>query len=309
MKSRECLASSFLVLCSALAPAQTPPPKEPPPPAADVKVVRLEAWPTFNNEALKIAQTDVERVRKASTEEMATAGREGLVKAGAGVAPLLLAALGKEKDESVRARIVAVLDQVTGAEHTRLLAKEFGSKSRDVRLYVFNRCSLYPDSELRGVVEPLLTKAVKDNAIDSDERYAIAVCATSTSSTAGLPALHAAAAENWNKRGVQIRAALEGVRGPDASAILLAMFKEGDIPAPNAPLLPKEDRQRVVACLNMLAGCGDKSALNKAKSFLDSTDNTVRVAAINAVLGIAQGKPPVANLSAFEAVELAKKLK
>ena len=56
-------------------------------------------------------------------------------------------------------------------------------------------------------------------------------------------------------------------------------------------------------------GNGDKSALAKAKSFLDSNDNTVRVAAINAVLGIAENKPPVANLSAFEAVELAKKLK
>ena len=78
---------------------------------------------------------------------------------------------------------------------------------------------------------------------------------------------------------------------------------------PDAPLLPKEDRTRVVACLNLLAGCGDKSALAKAKAFLDSNDNTVRVAAINAVLGIAQNKPPVANLSAFEAVELAKKLK
>jgi len=290
------------------AQAQTPPPKDQPAPVEQKP--RLEAWPTLPGDSLKTAQTDVERVRKASTEEMAAGGREGLIKAGSGTAPLLLAALGKEKDEIVRGRIVEVLDQVTGAEHTRLLAKELTSKSRDVRLYVLNRCALFPDKELRSLLEPMLARIVKEGEkADSDERYATAVCATSTGSTAGLVALHLAAVENWNKRGVQIRAALEGVRGPEASSILLAMLKESDAPKPGDPLLPKEARQRVVACLNLLAGCGDKSALSKAKAFLDSTDNTVRVAAINAVLGIAQNKPPVANLSAFEAVELAKKLK
>lgn len=68
-------------------------------------------------------------------------------------------------------------------------------------------------------------------------------------------------------------------------------------------------RLEILSPRNMLAGCGDKSTLGKAKAFLDSTVNTARVAAINAVPGIAQGRPPVANLPAFEAVELAKTLK
>lgn len=291
--------------------AQTPPPPPKEQPAPDEKPKpRLEAWPELKGDALKTAQTDVERVRKASTEEMGALGRAGLIEAGAGAAPLLLTALGKEKDEEVRDRIVSILEQITAAEHTRLLAKEFNSKSRDVRLFVLNRCALFPDPALRELAEPLLARLVKQGEkADSDERYAAALCATSTGSTAGLAALHLAAVENWNKRGAQIRAALEGVRGPEATAVVTAMIKDSDVQKPNAPLLPKEDRQRVVACLNLLAGCGDKSALPKAKAFLDSNDNTVRVAAINAVLGIAENKPPVANLSAFEAVELAKKLK
>lgn len=299
---------------SPIAPAQTP--AVPPPaapkeqPARQEQKPRLEAWPVLKGEALSTAQTDVERVRKAATDEMAALGHDGLIKAGAGAAPLLLAALGKEKDEAVRGRIIGILDQITAAEHTRLLAKEFGSKSRDVRLYVLLRCALFPDAELKAQAEPFLARLVKEgDKADSDERYAAALCATSTGSTAGLTALHVAAVENWNKRGVVIRAALEGVRGPDATAVVTAMFKPTDVQAPGAPLLPKEDRQRVVACLNLLAGCGDKTALLKARAFLDSNDNTVRVAAINAVLGIAENKPPVANLSAFEAVELAKKLK
>jgi hypothetical protein len=303
----------ILLLCaspllSSAVLAQNPPPKEQPAPVEQKP--RLEAWPVLKGDAQKIAETDVERVRKASTEEMGALGRDGLIKAGPGTAPLLLAALAKEKDEAVRGRLVAILDQVTGAEHTRLLAKEFGSKSRDVRLYVLNRCALFPDPQLRAQAEPLLARLVKDgDKADSDERYAAALCATSTGSTAGLIALHTAAIENWNKRGVQIRAALEGVRGPEATAVFIALLKDSDTPQKDSPLLPKEDRQRVVACLNVLAGCGDKSALPKVRAFLDSTDNTIRVAAINAVLGIAENKPPVANLSAFEAVELAKKLR
>lgn len=297
-------------VCAVPVAGQTPPPKEAPAQPQAGEKPRLEAWPELKGEALKTAQTDVERLRKASTEEMGAAGRAGLVQAGAGAAPLLLAALGKEKDEEVRGRIVGVLDQITGAEHTRLLAKEFANKSRDVRLFVINRCALFPDAALRAQAEPLLAKLVKDGEkADAEERYAAALLATSTGSTAGLPALHTAAMENWNKRGGRIRAALEGVRGPDASAQILAMFKDSDTPVPNGPLLAKEDRMRVVACLNVLAGCGDKSALAKTKSFLDSNDNTVRVAAINAVLGIAENKPPVKDLSAFEAVEMAKKLK
>ena len=293
--------------CASALP-QTPAPEARPAPQAAKP--RLEAWPALAGEAAKTAQSDVERVRKAHTEEMAELGRAGLVQAGAGCAPLLLSALGKEKDESVRARLVTILDQITDATHTRLLAKEFTSKSRDVRLYVLGRCALFPDPELRASAESVLARVVKEGEkADPDERYVAALCATSTGSTAGLFALHAAAIEGWNKRGVQIRAALEGVRGPAASAIVVGLLKDSDTPKTNDPLLPKADRQRVVACLNLLAGCGDKSTLARAKAFLDSNDNTVRVAAINAVLGIAENKPPVADLSAFEAVELAKKLK
>ena len=288
--------------------AQTPPPKEQP--APQTPTVRLEAWPELEGEAAKTARSDVERVRKAHTEEMALQGRDGLIAAGAGTAPLLLAALGKEKDEGVRLRLVAILDVVTSAAHTRMLGKEFESKSRDVRLYVLGRCALFPDPELRTSAQNVLARLVKEGEkADTDERYVAALCATSTGSTAGMLALHSAALEGWNKRGVQIRSALEGVRGPEATAVMLALLRDSDVPKPNDPLLPKADRQRVVACLNLLAGCGDKSSLSKVRAFLDSNDNTVRVAAINAVLGIAQDKPPVANLSAFEAVELAKKLK
>jgi hypothetical protein len=60
----------------------------------------------------------------------------------------------------------------------------------------------------------------------------------------------------------------------------------------------------------MLAGCGIKpDALPLVRPNLDSTDNSIRVAAINAMRGIVDGEPPIANLPVFEAIELAKKWK
>jgi len=45
------------------------------------------------------------------------------------------------------------------------------------------------------------------------------------------------------------------------------------------------------------------------KRELDSTDNSIRIAAINAMRGIVDGDLPIANLPVFEAIELAKKWK
>ena len=49
--------------------------------------------------------------------------------------------------------------------------------------------------------------------------------------------------------------------------------------------------------------------LLRVKPFLDSNDNSIRIAAINAVRGMADGEGPVADLPVFDAIELAKKLK
>ena len=66
---------------------------------------------------------------------------------------------------------------------------------------------------------------------------------------------------------------------------------------------------QTVAGLRLLAGCGDASALAAVGRHLDSSDNSIRIEAINACRGIVDGDPPLARLSAFEAIEVAKKWK
>lgn len=294
--------------------AQTPPEpgKTPPvpvkPPAEPVK--RLEAWPKFESDQLKTVKTDIERLRKSNTPEMGKSAEEALVAAGGGIVPLLLPVLPKEADEDAKARITRTLVRVTTAEHSRLLQSEFENKSVEIRTWAMRRCAAWGDAGLKPAAEAALERVKKlGDKADAEELYAASLCATSAGSTAGLAGLHRWAIDAWGKRGVEMRTALDGLRGPAATEIVLAYIKPEDYPKLNAALMPTADRQRVVAALNLLAGCGDKLSLSRVKPFLDSNDNSIRIAAINAVRGMADGEGPVADLPVFDAIELAKKLK
>jgi len=265
-------------------------------------IARASEWPVIPADKAATVKTDIERLRKAGTPEMAEQAEAALVGAGAMVAPGLIAAMGKERNVEARLRIEAVLDRVTSAEHTRLLAPSFADKSRDVRTWALARCAAFPDSELAKAAQDALGKAraalAKDEKLEGGavELYAAALCATAAGSHEGLDVLGRSAVSDWGKKGVEIRAALAAVRDGESTKFALE-------------LLAKGERKQQVAALNLLAGCGTKDALAAVKSQLDSTDNSIRVAAINAMRGIVDGDLPIANLPVFEAIELAKKWK
>jgi len=262
-----------------------------------VEIQRLEAWPTLKGKALEALRTDVERLRKARTPEMAEQAQATLAATGAAAAPDLIAVLGKEQDPGALARVESVLERVTGAEHTRLLAGEFAAKAGPVRTWCLKRAARFPDAGVRSPAEAALDRVTKlGEKADREERYAAALCATSAGSLRGVDVLASWAVEGWGKRGEEMRFALEAVRGPEASGIVF-------------PLIASEERQKIVGGLHMLAGCGDPAAAERVRPFLDSDDNSIRVAAINAMRGIVDGEPPIANLPVFEAIELAKQWK
>jgi hypothetical protein len=263
------------------------------------EIERLTAWPTLDAETKSTVALDVERLRKARTPEMATQARAALEQVGAGAAPELLAKLGKEQDAEARARVEAALSAITGAAHTRLLAREFAHKDRVVRVFALERVALFPDVQVRPLAEAALARARADAAKqkgDARELLAAALATTSAGSIEGLAELFVAARDSWGERGTVLRAALEAVRGPEASERIGAHLGG--------------DRRATVAALNMLAGCGSiKEALPRIKLLLDHEDNAIRVAAINACRGIVDGEPPIERLPVFEAIELAKKWK
>ena len=284
----------LLPLLFAVPALQDPAPQKPTPSPAPVE--RLTAWPELDSAGKTQVETDVQRLRKASTPEMASGAEAGLLAAGAGAVPYLLPTLAHEEGEAAK-RIDSMLLQLTDARHTRLLAAGFTDKSPVIRSWCLRRCATFPDEGLRAQAEAVLTTLSKQGKkADREEMYGAALCVVSTGSNAGLAYLTPYAIDEWGKRGGELRAALQALRGPEATKTV-------------APMLAGEDRKQIVAGLNLLAGCGDASAIPLVKPFLDNTDNSIRVAAINAMRGIVDNAPPLDKLPVFEAIELAKEWK
>lgn len=307
------LLVSIAFPCAAFAqdPPPAPKPDAPKPeaakPDASKEVTRLEAWPKLDAAAADRTKVDVEKLRKARTEEMTNQAQASLVQTGAGATPNLLTALAHEEDAAARGRILAVLEKLVTAEDTRLLAKEFDNKSPLVRIFALRRAAAFPDSALKASAAASLAKARKGT--DKDELYYAALCVTSTGSLDGFDVLQQVAGEAWGKHGTEIHDALGAVRGKEATQKIRSAIKPEDSPKPGDPALKPADRMRVVSALNLLAACGEKESAGIVMPFLDSNDNSVRIAAINAARGIVEGLPPVAELPVFDAIEMARKLK
>ena len=276
--------------------AQDPPkPAEPIAPAAPAKIEYLSAWPKPADKDTLL--TDIERLCKARTEDMGKLAHDALVAAGAAAVPFLLDRYGREKDDAAHERLHDILYEMIRPDQTRVLAKHFESKNLHERTMALWRAGVFPDKEIRVSAEAAFVRMEKQgDKADPEERYAAALCACSAGSIKGLDTLVAQAMKRWDKKGPEMRIALEGVRGPEATGVV-------------GKRLDEPDRKVKVAALHLLGGCGDKSIVGKLKPLLDETDNSIRVAAINALRGIVNGELPIEGLSAFEAIEMAKKWK
>jgi len=275
------------------------PPDEVPEETPEEEPQRLAAWPKPDKELDRQITKDLGRLRKAATEGMEAGGREGLLAAGDAAGPALIQALGKERDDDARARVAEVLTAVTGWHHTRLFAEEFEDRSEHVRLFALERAAAFPDPGILAAAQAAHAAAEKRAGTKrevADELYFASLALASAGSLEGFDALVERALSDWGDSGRSLRAATEGLRGPEATA-RLAEPLEGD-------------RKHKVAALRLLAGCGDaETAVPLVRPFLDSTDNSIRVASINALRGIVDGDLPLERMSVFEAVELAGKWK
>ena len=262
---------------------------------------RLERWPDVADR--QQVEIDVLRLRKSSTEGMEQSAREALIAQGAAVAPALIDALRKEREVEARARVQSLLDQLTRAEHTRLIGQLFDDRSAEVRTWALGRAAAFPDAGLRAAAEAARQRTTdaleKTKAKDEElaalreEHYRAALCCASTGSAVGLEDLLERARKDWARSGAALRTAVAAIRGPEATEQLV-------------PKLESADRTVIVAALALLAVCGEKgSTPSRIRPLLDHTDNTIRVAAINALRGIVDGDPPLERLPVFEAIERA----
>lgn len=265
---------------------------------------RLDAWPELSRDAERSVALDIDRLRKARTPEMAEFAVEGLVGAGAGTAPKLLKALGAEKKEAAQERLEAVLTRICDERHTRLLAAQFDHDAVAVRRWCLARAAAFPDPGTRDAAAAAfqrleeLSRKKKPRGYDEAEHDAAAMAATAAGSHAALARMHALTLERWGARWQALRAALEGARDAESTAFCAQLL--GD----------EAGRREVVAALNLLSGCGTaKEAVPLVRPYLDHEDNSIRVAAINALRGIVDGEPPIPKLSVFDAIEMASEWK
>jgi len=267
---------------------------------SETPVELLAEWPKPGNK--KALDKDIQRLRKARTEEMATQAHDALSAADAGVVPLLLKAYDKERDEDARERVGEVLAIVTKPNQAKLLAAEFTHAETHVRSWLLWRTATFREARIVSEAEAALSavqerKPERGDKSHARELYCAALCATASGSTKGLDELYEVAKKSWGEHGAEVRNALESLRPSDAHKSVSAYLQTAS------------DREAKAAVLRLLAGCGNENTVAVVRPFLEDSDSTLRVEAINALRGIIDGDPPLDRLPVFEAIELANKWK
>ncbi|HED64971.1 MAG TPA: hypothetical protein ENJ09_05375 [Planctomycetes bacterium] len=291
--------AALLALSLSFAPTPGPAPTFSPtdPLVAVQDPERLEAWPKLDAKHAAEAKTEVARLRKARTETMGADAAEKLVALGAGTAPLLLSALGHEKSPATRDAIRSVLDRLTGAPHTRLLAEAFADRSVVTRIWALRRAARFPDPGTRAQAEGALSSARKvrrGKSPDPELVLAASLACASAGSAKGFDALFEDARANWAADGALLRIAFAELRGKEMTARL-------------AEHLDDSARATRLAALRLLGAAGVRpEGVAAVEPFLDNEDAGLVTAAVNALRGIVDGKPPLERLSAFETIEQAK---
>ena len=203
-----------------------------------------------------------------------------------------------------------MLDGVTDASHTRLIATSFDSKSIDVRLFALRRVAELGDPGLRERAETAWQAAEKEAEARSkdkkkrkeadpkelEEHQRSALLALACGSAAPLQHLATVAgSRDWPTWRASIEAAASmAAEEPEVPAALAAM------------LTPKAKGNLRAGALRLLAYAGTEEHVSAIAPMLDARENHVKIAAINALRRIVDGADPLPKLSTFDAIEQAQ---
>lgn len=208
-----------------------------------------------------------------------------IVAVGRGAAPVLMASLSRRKSleaEDAR-RIVVCLDALVEPADGVLLAEEFGSRRRPLRLWALSRAASFDDAALLPAFRGLLEHE------DGETALRAALGCLRAGSLDGWDPVVAAARSAWRRRGPELRAAFERVRSPEAEQRALRL------------LAAPANAGRVTG-LRILGGTGTRDGAPQVLPYLDNQDAAVKEAAINALRGMVDGAPPLVNISAFDLI-------
>jgi len=222
-----------------------------------------------------------EPLREAATAE--------LQRLGAGAAPAMIRRLTDNKVNQ-NELLLPVLGAVVAPEFADLLAEEATSNKLVVRRFVTRTLATYADPGL----EPILAKGLEDK--DGEVQLHCAAGLLGLQDTRGLELIVARTEADWDSIEPFLVSSIASGRGERPADALLGLMRAGDV-------------GRQIAGLRLLRHLLPKEQARLLREYLDSDEASLRKEVINTLRVVVEGKPPLARLSVFQAIEMAKSWK
>ncbi|MCA8941264.1 MAG: HEAT repeat domain-containing protein [Planctomycetes bacterium] len=265
-----------VLLLTNLVSAQTSKPAKPP------------KWPTLSSKEASQAKLLIRKLADEDTEVVDEA-KSGLAQLGAGCALALLRAI-EGQDEDVQIRAGEVLDHVLLPEHAPLVVKWLKKDKPAVQRYTTRRLARFRLPELKPTLESQLES--EDEIVRFDASLGLA----SIGDFSHFDTVFSRCQSDWREVAPIVDELLSPQRGPEQAKLL-------------AKDLRSADEDHVVTALRLMRSLCPKTHAMMLKTYLDASSHRIKRGAINALRVIVDGDKPLENLSAFQAIDHAKKWK
>lgn len=259
------------------------------PPTKKTAKPEKPTWPRLKFSKKSTAKDKINLLVSGKPDVQAKA-RTKILSYGAGVAPVLLAAYHDRQKQGILDQLEPLLDQLITKEYGPVLEISTNPKNLVQTKFTLAKLDSFEDARYQSWFRKMTQ--VKDPEISDRAWYALARIGDAQA----LDFLIEKARKDWNKEKDLILPVLPGLKGDGATDKLLT-------------LLAKKELADKLAALRLLNGVGTKKCQGKVAEYLNSGVNVLRVEAVNALLGIVDGKKPHDHLSVFESIEVVKKWK
>lgn len=248
------------------------------------------AWPKPT--AQQASQTKL-ALRKLGDEDQAVvaAAVDDLVAIGPACVTAAVRQLGG-RNETVRPHICAVLDRVLLPEHAPLIAKWVEKGKLPVRRYATRRLARFHLPQ----TEPVFRAALKAKKPDPEVVFLASLGLAGLGIWDEFDTVFTRCVDDWRSVADLVDEVLAKQRSPESAKRLLGRMQT-------------EDEEHLVTGLRLMRSLCPKTRAGMIGVWLDSSSNRVKRATINALRAIVDGDEPIENLSAFQAIEHAKKWK
>jgi hypothetical protein len=283
-----CLLAAGRATAANARPLPQNPPAQPAagtqPATAPQKAEKLAEWPALKSGDVERVVNAVAQLKKPETEAQ-EGGKRTLLEIGPAAAPMLF---GQVTDQAQNAndRIYPVLDDLLGASHAALLARETKKPKVNLRRYLVLRLCRFGDAELL----PVLAASQKDK--DPETAFYAALGTLTLRQREGLAPVLTYAREHWKEVAPLLADQLPKVRSAEAGNWV-------------AEAIAKAAVGEQITGLRLMRWLGTTDHHPILRTYLQSGDHSILKETVNA-LRVIHGEAAIDNLDVFRTIEMAK---